>query len=253
MQPLASALAIRLSNMKRMRRALNFLGWCAALLALLALGATIGGIVIYQRYERRAAEFDLTKIDDMPERSSVYDANGELYSHFGGENRHVVPLSAVSPWFIKALLAREDARFWEHHGVDLQSVLRAFIANARAGETKQGGSTLTQQLARNACELHARTLDRKALEAVLARHIEKKYSKEQILELYVNRIYFGSGYYGIESAARGYFGKPALDLTPGESASAGRLDPQSETLRALARPCSRRGRTRHRPRSNAGA
>ena len=205
--------------MKRMRGILNFLGWCAAFLALLTLGGLVGGIVLYQRYEQRAAQFDLTKIDDMPERSSVYDANGELYSHFGGENRLVVPLSAVSPWFIKALLAREDARFWEHQGVDFQSVLRAFIANARAGETKQGGSTITQQLARNACELHARTLDRKALEAVLARHIEAKYSKEQILELYVNRIYFGSGYYGIESAARGYFGKPAIDLTPGESAA----------------------------------
>src|ERR1051325_2573453 len=177
-----------------MRRVLNFLGWCAALLALTLLGATIAGIVLYQRYERRAAQFDLTKIDDLPERSAVYDANGELYSHFGGENRLVVPLSAVSPLFVKALLAREDARFWEHPGIDFQGVLRALIANVRAGETKQGGSTITQQLARNACELHARTLDRKALEAVLARHIEATYSKEEILELYVNRVYFGSGF-----------------------------------------------------------
>src|SRR5207248_1350968 len=103
--------------------------------------------------------------------------------------------------------------------VDAQSVVRALIANVRAGETKQGGSTITQQLARNVCGLGERSLDRKALEAVLARRIESEYPKEKILELYVNRIYFGSGSYGIEAAARGYFGKHAAELTLGESAA----------------------------------
>jgi penicillin-binding protein 1A len=200
------------------RRTLNFLGWCSAGLALLALAALLTGIFLYSRYEERAAKFDLTKMGDMAERSTVYDGNGELYSYFGGENRLSVPLSAVSKHFIDAVVAREDARFWEHRGVDYQSVIRAAIANARAGKTKQGASTITQQLARNACELRARTLDRKALEAVLARHIETSHTKEAILELYVNRIYFGSGFYGIERAARGYFDKSAADLDLGESA-----------------------------------
>lgn len=202
----------------RVRKFLNILGWLAAVVALVMFGGVVAALIAYDRYMERAAKFDLTKIDELPERSEVRDANGEIYSHFGGENRLVVPLSAVSKHFIDALLAREDARFWEHRGVDALGVARALVANIRAGETKQGGSTITQQLARNACELRAKTLDRKALEAVLARRIEEQYTKEQILELYVNRIYFGSGWYGIESAARGYFGKPASELTLGEGA-----------------------------------
>lgn len=187
--------------------------------AMLVIAAVVAGAAMYSRYEERAAKYDLTKIDDVPERSAVYDANGEFYSYFGGENRLIVPLDKVSKHFVNALLAREDNRFWKHHGVDPQGVMRALMANARAGETKQGGSTITQQLARNACGLGERSLDRKALEAVLARRIETQYSKEKILELYVNRIYFGAGFYGVETAAQGYFGKPAAELTLGESAA----------------------------------
>ncbi len=197
---------------------LNFLGWCAAFVALLACGVLGSFIVFYRHYERRAATFDLTKIDNLPQRSVIYDANGEIYSYFGGENRLVVPLNAVSKHFIDALLAREDSRFWEHPGIDYQGVLRAIVADLRAGKKEQGASTITQQLARNACELHEHTFDRKVLEAVLARRIEKVYSKSQILEFYVNRIFFGSGFYGIETAARGYFDKPASELTLGEAA-----------------------------------
>jgi len=225
----------------RSRSVLHFLAWSAAALLVLAIGAGVTGYVIYQRYETRAAAFDLTRIDDVAERSAVYDANGEFYSHFGGENRFVLPLSAVSPHFLSALLAREDARFWEHHGVDTRGVLRAVLANLRAGEKKQGASTLTQQLARNACELRAKTLDRKVLEAVLARRIEATYTKEQILELYVNRIFFGTGCYGIEAASREYLGKSASDLTLGEGAmlaglirSPNRLAPSRDLPAALA-------------------
>src|SRR5829696_4631623 len=174
----------------RLRSVLNFLGWCAAIVALLALLGVVAGTALYRKYERRAAEFDLTKMDQVAERSAIVDGNGDHYSYFGGENRFMVPLYEVSKHFVSALLAREDSRFWEHEGVDFFGVLRAALTNARAGETKQGASTITQQLARNACELKARTMERKALEAMLARRIEKQYSKEQILELYVNRIYF---------------------------------------------------------------
>jgi len=213
----------------------NFLGWCAASVALLLLVAVVVGTVLYRQYERRAAQFDLSKMDQVPERSEVLDSNGEHYTYFGGENRFVVPIYEVSKNFVNALLAREDSRFWEHEGVDLLGVVRAAVTNARSGETKQGASTITQQLARNACELKARTLDRKALEAMLARRIEKEYTKEQILEFYVNRIYFGSSYYGIETASRGYFGKHASELTLGEGAalaglirSPGRFSPAND-------------------------
>lgn len=198
---------------------LKIVAWTVAAGVILAVGAGFIGLRVYSSYVERADQFDLTKIDGLPERSAVYNGNGELYGYFGGENRLTVPLDKVSLYFVNALLAREDSRFWEHHGVDSQGVLRAFLTNLRAGETRQGGSTITQQLARNACGLAERSLDRKALEAVLARRIEEKYPKEKILEMYINRIYFGSGFYGIETAARGYFGKPAADLTLGESAA----------------------------------
>ncbi len=225
---------------RRLRSVLNVFGWCAAVLALLALVGVIAATSFYRQYERRAAQFDLTKIDQVAERSAILDANGDHYTYFGGENRFVVPLREVSKHFIDALLAREDARFWEHEGVDFWGILRAAATNVKAGETKQGASTITQQLARNACELKAKTLDRKALEAMLARRIEKDFTKEQILELYVNRIYFGSGYYGIETASRGYFAKSAKDLTLSEAAalaglirSPGRLSPANDVEASL--------------------
>lgn len=194
-------------------------GCVAGAFVLFGAAAALTSGYYYTHYRDRAAQYDLSKIGDLPERSRVFDTNGEFYSFFGGENRLVVPLDRISPHFVQALLAREDSRFWEHHGVDPRGIARAALANARAGGTRQGASTITQQLARNACGLGERTFDRKALEAALARRIEDKYTKQQILELYANRIYFGSGFYGVESAARGYFGKPAADLTLGEGAA----------------------------------
>lgn len=192
--------------------------WIAGILAAVALVLFIVGTVIFSGYQRRAAGFDLGKIGDVREQSTIFDANGEMLGTFGAENRVVVPLSEVSPEFIDALLAREDRRFRDHGGVDVQGVLRAMVANAKAGKTKQGASTITQQLAKNAFALEGRTFDRKILEALIAKRIEKKFSKDEILELYVNRIYFGAGFYGIETASQGYFGKPAKNLSVGEAA-----------------------------------
>lgn len=193
--------------------------WCAVVVTFFLIAALVSGFVIYSRYEERAEQFDLTHLDQVSERSEVYDGNGEFYGYFGGQNRLVVSLDQVAPSFIKALVAREDSRFWQHSGVDFKGVARALVANLRARDTRQGGSTITQQLARNACGLSGRSIDRKALEAMLARRIEASFTKEQILTLYVNRIYFGAGFYGIEAASRGYFGKPASQLTLGESAT----------------------------------
>lgn len=192
--------------------------WIAGILAAVALVLLIAGTVVLSGYQRRAAAFDLGKIGEVREQSTIFDANGEMLGTFGAENRVVVPLSEVSPHFVDALLAREDRRFRKHGGVDVPGVLRAMVTNAKAGKTKQGASTITQQLAKNAFALEGRTLDRKILEALIAKRIEKKFSKDEILELYVNRIYFGAGFYGIETASQGYFGKPAKDLSVGEAA-----------------------------------
>lgn len=176
------------------------------------------GVRFYADYEKRAAAFDLMKIGEVSQRSVVYDANSDVYSYLHGQNRMVIPLEGVSAWFVQALLAREDSRFWEHHGLDYKGMVRAAVTNIRKGEVRQGASTLSQQLARNALHLNAEGYDRKALEAVLAQRIERTFSKRQILDLYLNRIYFGSGFYGLETASRGYFDKPAAELNLSESA-----------------------------------
>ena len=154
----------------------------------------------------------------MKERSTVYDMDGQVWGRMQGENRVPVELEKVSPLFIASLLAREDTRFFSHGGVDPMGLARAVVRTAQGKQ--QGGSTLTQQLARNSFdELGQRkSIDRKLLEVFVSRRIEKAYSKEQILEHYMNRIYFGSGVYGIEMASKAYFGKSASQLTLSEAA-----------------------------------
>nr|MDQ3620998.1 PBP1A family penicillin-binding protein [Verrucomicrobiota bacterium] len=165
-----------------------------------------------------ASAFDITKVREMRERSTVYDMDARVYSRLQGENRIVVPRGGVSENFVQALLVREDSRFYYHHGIDPIGVARAIIRNFRRGSLQQGASTLTQQLARNSFPLGGKTLHRKILEAFVAMRIEQAYTKEEILEHYMNRIYFGTGVHGIEAASQAYFGKPAKDLSVGEAA-----------------------------------
>lgn len=181
---------------------------------------TLAGAIVIAVYSHWAKDFDLTKLGQMPERTVVYDFKGEVLGRMHGENRIVVPLSEVSPWFVKALLAREDARFYSHSGIDYVGVARAAVRNAKDGRIVQGASTLTMQLARNSYpELgDARNIHRKLLEMMLARRIEKHSSKEQIIEHYVNRIFFGTGLYGIQRASQVYFGKHASQLSLSEAA-----------------------------------
>ena len=186
-------------------------------LVVLVCGCVFGLIAFYATW---AQTFDLKKVGEMPERNTVFDVDGKIYSRLAGANRIVVQLNEVSPYFVNALLAREDTRFWKHGGLDPRGVARAFVHDLTSrGGIKQGASTITQQLARNSLPLGGgRTMRRKLLEAMVALRIERKFTKEQILELYVNRIYFGSGCYGIETASQAYFGKHAKDLNLSESA-----------------------------------
>ncbi len=160
----------------------------------------------------------MKNVGEMPERSTVYDVDGKIYSRLAGANRLKVSLSEVSPYFISALLAREDARFYKHKGIDWRGVLRALTRDVLSMSAREGASSLTMQLARNSLPLGGRTFSRKLLEAIVALRIEREFTKQQILELYLNRIYFGSGCYGVETASQAYFGKNASKLNLSEAA-----------------------------------
>ena len=146
------------------------------------------------------------------------DRDGEILGVRGPYYANRVHLNEVPDYLPQAFLAIEDRRFYEHEGVDRIGVLRAIIANLRAGETVQGGSTLTQQLARNLFLTPRQTVNRKLREMVLASRIERRLTKDEILELYLNRVYLGDQAYGVDAAARRFFGKPATELTLAEAA-----------------------------------
>jgi penicillin-binding protein 1A len=190
----------------------------ATLLVGFALSGAICLLLLGAFYFACSLRFDLKDIGKIPERSSVYDMDGKMYSRLRGENRILIEPGKISPSFKLALLAREDSRFYQHHGIDPVGIARAFSRDVVHLRVREGGSTITQQLARNSFPLGGRNLSRKILEAFVALRIEASYSKEQILEFYANRIYFGSGVYGLETASQTYFGKSSVDLTLSEAA-----------------------------------
>ncbi len=205
----------RLRSRKKTRGNVLFrYGWKITLFILLA-GACFAVFLFYGTW---AQTFDMKNVGEMPERSTVYDVDGKIYSRLAGANRLKVSLSEVSPFFITAVLAREDSRFYAHKGIDWRGIMRALVRDIMSGSAKEGASSITQQLARNSLPLGGRTLSRKVLEAMVALRIERQFSKQQILELYVNRIYFGTGCYGVETASQIYFGKSASKLNLSEAA-----------------------------------
>jgi penicillin-binding protein 1A len=223
----------------------RFLKLLTVSLALAGVGLTVAAFLFiypkYQEYKRLADGFDLAELDNIPAISEVFDYAGTRYSKLEGQVRYVVPLSQISPNFINALLAREDSRFYKHRGVDFTGIVRAALRNLNAGNVKEGASTITQQLARNTFYLGEDRWRKKFVEALLALRIEKNLSKEKILEAYANRIYYGAGLYGAETASRACFGKSASELTLSEAAilaglirSPNRLTPLGETRTALA-------------------
>ena len=183
---------------------------------LLVLAPLVGVLTFFGVW---AGTFDIAKLGEMPQRATVFDMDGNQYSTLrASENRIVVPIDKVSPFFLNALVAREDTRFYSHHGVDPHGIARAIVRNLVRHHVAEGASTLTQQLARNSLPLGGRTLTRKILEAFVAIRIEHHYTKRQILGFYVNRIYYGAGVNGIETASQTYFDKPSADLDLSESA-----------------------------------
>src|SRR4026207_1695545 len=204
----------RLRQKKARANILFRYGWKVTLLLLLA-GAAFAVFLFYGTW---AHTFDMKNVGEMPERSTVYDVDGKIYSRLAGANRLKVSLSEVSPEFIAAVLAREDTRFYDHKGIDWRGVMRALRRDIVSMSASEGASSLTMQLARNSLPLGGRSFSRKLLEAMVALRIEREFTKQQILELYVNRIYFGTGCYGVETASQAYFGKNASKLNLSEAA-----------------------------------
>lgn len=160
----------------------------------------------------------LRGLGDMAQSTTLYDAKDQPVFTIFKEQRIDVPLDKMSPHFRKAVLSIEDQRFYEHSGVDAIRVAAAVLRNVQEGRRAEGGSTITQQLARQSFLSRDKTYRRKLKEVILAAHIEGVYDKRTILELYLNKVYFGDGLYGVEAASRGYFGKPASDLEVAEAA-----------------------------------
>ena len=203
-----------------------FLRWWFTIPFFTLLILAIAGAVIFYRvkwdYEAQARQFDYTRLEAMESASVILDRHGALLGKIFTQNRDQVGMDQMSATLIEAVIAAEDARFYDHTGVDVRGVIRAVYENWRAGKDKQGASTLTQQLARNTfpeqLPPNDRSKERKLREMFVAREIERRCSKQQILNLYLNRVYFGNGFFGAESAAKGYFGKKASEVNFSESA-----------------------------------
>ena len=184
----------------------------------------IGWMTLLSLIALASAGFVLLRYAPLPagatmQSTRIVDANGQTIASLkGGVNRPTAKLADISPWLVKATLAVEDRRFYEHAGVDWRGLARAAWVDLRHMSKEQGASTLTQQLARNLYLSHERTWTRKLKEAWYAARLEQAFSKEEILELYLNQIYYGHGAYGAEAASRLYFNKPAKELTIAESA-----------------------------------
>lgn len=163
-------------------------------------------------------KYDLEDVARMPERSIILDRDGEEFGTIHGERRRMITRDEIPDVMVDALLAREDARFFEHRGVDVKGLVRATVRNFKDWSFTQGASTLTMQLTRNSYELKAKSIHRKLLEIAVTLRIENGYSKDEILTHYLNRIYFGAGCHGVEEAARTYFGRSTKELNIGECA-----------------------------------
>ncbi len=184
------------------------------LLAVLGFFSFLGLVVVSLHQMPAWSMEDL----DPGSATVLYDRDGRLITRIGAENRESVPLKSIPPVVRDAFIAIEDVRFYEHPGVDLRAIARAAWNNLRGGRVVEGGSTITQQLVKNSFLKPERTWQRKIQEVVLALMVERRFTKDEILEMYLNRIYLGEGAYGVQAAAQVYFGKNVSDLNLPEAA-----------------------------------
>jgi membrane peptidoglycan carboxypeptidase len=194
-----------------LRTFFSFCLWCLLLTLPVAFCVTL-------YYASCASSYDMAQVAALPSRTVFLDRNGRELPSSGANNRRLITRQDLPDFLVKALQAREDARFFEHSGVDFKGLLRATVRNLKDGDFTQGASTLSMQLTRNTYEMRAKSIHRKLLEIALTLRLERNYTKDQILTNYLNRIYFGAGCHGVDTAARTYFGQPVSQLNEGECA-----------------------------------
>ncbi len=203
---------------KKRRRWKRLLAYLTLLLLIALLGGmTFAGVLYYQVAQMMPS---VSVIENYQPRdaSFIYSADGVMLARIAEEYREPATLEEIPKHLINATIAKEDRRFWQHSGVDWRGTARALWVNLTEGDIRQGGSTLTQQLARNVFLTQQRTVSRKMQEIILAQEMERRLTKERILELYLNQVYYGNGAYGVKAAARVYFNKPLEKLTLAECA-----------------------------------
>ncbi len=202
---------------KKSKKKLNIIRLSLVILIFLMLAGagSAAGYIMYSVKDMPA--WDPSALDlNLP--TIIYDKDKNEVARIYVENRELVKLEQVPDYVKDAILATEDIRFYRHKGIDIKRIGGALIADIKAGRAEQGASTITQQLVKRAFLTPEKKLERKIQEAFLALQLERKYTKDQIFEMYLNQIYYGGGAYGIQSAAQVYFGKPVQDLTLEESA-----------------------------------
>ncbi|MBE3581215.1 MAG: penicillin-binding protein, partial [Thermoanaerobacteraceae bacterium] len=207
------------ADKKKTRRRLNLKRLLLLLAAVVVLAGIGSGIGLAFDVLRGLPSWDPNNLR-MDLTTSLYDKDNNLFATLHGEqNRLHASLEEIPKYLQDAVIAIEDVRFYQHHGIDLRSIARAAVTNLLHRQIREGGSTITQQLAKNAfIEDWERTFRRKIQEAILALQIERVYTKEEILEHYLNIVYLGPGIYGVKAAAEAYFDKDVQDLTLAESA-----------------------------------
>ena len=189
------------------------------LLVALAAAATLGAFATTTAFRASCSLDSVPIINELGQNSRVYDKNGDLLGLIRAEqNRQVVSFTEISPQLRAATVAIEDRRFYEHPGIDYEGILRAAISNVEAGKVRQGGSTITQQLVRNLFIGSDVSFNRKVKEACLALKLDEAWEKDEILDQYLNTVYYGNRAYGVEAAAQTYFGRPSGELTLAEAA-----------------------------------
>ena len=205
------------------------------------LAVAAAGVIAWYAYDLP----DIARLERAGIRKPVVTieaADGSVLARYGQVHGKPVDVQKLPPYLPRAFLAIEDTRFYSHPGVDVFGILRAAFRNLSAGAVREGGSTITQQLAKNLFLTRARTLRRKIQETLLAIWLERRFTKDQILSIYLNRVYFGGGAYGVDAAARRYFGRPAATVTLFQAAvlaglvkAPSRDNPVADPKRAAAR------------------
>ena len=203
---------------RRKRRSRSLIGQFVYWMLVLGIWGAIGTAGVFGYYAAQLPPIDQLAVPKRPPNIAILGIDGEVLANRGDTGGPAIRLAELPPYLPKAFIAIEDRRFYSHWGIDPMGIGRAIVSNVLRRGGMQGGSTLTQQLAKNLFLTQERTLSRKIQEAILALWLERRYSKDQILELYLNRVYFGSGAYGVEAASQRYFGHSARQATLGEAA-----------------------------------